>query len=106
MAVTTDGAASITGKHVGLVRLFREVVPDIIWTHCILHHEALASKQMPTELNNVLTQVVKIINHIKANALNSRVFAMLCSEMGSLHKALLLHTEVHWLSRERCLRVF
>lgn len=107
VAITTDGAAAMTGKHVGLVRLFREVVPELIWTHCILHREALASKEMPSELNDVLSQVVKIVNYIKCNALNSRLFGVLCSEMGSLHRALLLHTEIRWLSKGKCLqRVF
>jgi hypothetical protein len=55
----------------------------------------------------VLSEVVKIVNYIKANALNSRLFAVLCDEMGADHKKLLLHAEVRWLSRGKVLsRVF
>ncbi|KAK5648378.1 hypothetical protein RI129_003270 [Pyrocoelia pectoralis] len=59
----------------------------------------LAAKRINPELNEVLSSVVKAINFIKSNALNSRLFSLLCEDMGSLHCNLLLHTEVCWLSR-------
>jgi len=59
---------------------------------------------MPKTLTDVLAQIVKIVNYIKSNALNSRLFNTLCLEMGSLHESLLLHTEVRWLSRGKCLQ--
>ncbi|VVC24878.1 Ribonuclease H-like domain [Cinara cedri] len=104
ISITTDGAAAMTGKHVGLIKLVKDIVPSLKWTHCIIHREALASKQMPKILTDVLAQIVKIINYIKSNALNSRLFKILCSEMGSFHESLLLHTEVRWLSRGKCLQ--
>ena len=52
----------------------------------------------------MLNQSVKIKNVIKSQPLNSRVFGLLCQEMGSGHEQLLLHTEVRWLSRERVLQ--
>jgi hypothetical protein len=42
ISITTDGAASMTGKYVGLVKLVKDIVPSLKWTHCILHREALA----------------------------------------------------------------
>lgn len=42
-----------------------------------------------------------MVNNIKMNPLNSRIFAAICNEMGSDHDHLLLHTEVRWLSRGR-----
>ena len=45
-------------------------------------------------------------NFIKARPLNARLFAALCNEMGCEHEALLLHTEVRWLSRGRVLTRF
>ncbi|KAK7929863.1 hypothetical protein WMY93_006258 [Mugilogobius chulae] len=44
--------------------------------------EMLASKKLSPELNSVMMDVVKVINHIKVNALNSRIFEQLCEEMG------------------------
>ena len=76
-------------------------------THCVIHREMLASWKMSPELNNVLQDVIKIINHIKVHALNSRLFAQLCEEMDTEHTRLLLYTEVRWLSKGRSLaRVF
>jgi len=49
---------------------------------------------MPKTLTDVLAQIVKIINYIKSNALHSCLFKILCSEMGSFHESLMLHTEV------------
>ena len=48
---------------------------------------------MSPELHNVLQDVIKIINHIKAHALNSRLFAQLREEMDTEHTRLLLYTE-------------
>ncbi|XP_064468935.1 protein FAM200A-like [Ornithodoros turicata] len=93
----------MSGKHKGLVARAQEVEPSVRWTHCSIHREALACKDMPSALKDVLAQAVKIVNFIKARPLNSRLFAGMCDEMGSEHKHLLLHTEVRWLSRGKVL---
>jgi hypothetical protein len=49
-------------------------------------------------LKIVLTEAIKVANFIKSRATNSRLFSILCNEMGSEHDKLLLHTEVRWLS--------
>ncbi len=59
---------------------------------------------MPVLFDSVLNQSVKMINLIKSRPLNSRLFGVLCQEMGSGHEQLLLHTEVRWLSRGRVLQ--
>jgi hypothetical protein len=38
------------------------------------------------------------VNHATANALNSRLFAALCDDMGADYEQLLLHADVRWLS--------
>ncbi|GAA6075800.1 SCAN domain-containing protein 3-like [Tachysurus ichikawai] len=67
----------------------------------------LASRKMSPEFNSVLIDVIKVINHIKAHALNSRLFEQFCEEMDAEHRRLLLYTEIRWLSRGKSLtRVF
>lgn len=104
ISICTDGAANTTGRHAGLVAIMKQVAPNIQGTHCMIHREMLASKNMSAELNQVLTIAVKTVNCIKSSALNSRLFAILCDEMGFTHKTLLLHMKVRWLSRDRILK--
>jgi hypothetical protein len=104
ISICTDGAANMTGRHAGLVAKMEQVAPNIQSTHCLIHREMLASRRMSAEFNQVLTTAVKTVNFIKSSSLNSRLFAMLCDEMESTHKTLLLHAEVRWLSRGRILK--
>lgn len=43
----------------------------------------LASRKMAPELKSVLKDIVKVINHVKAQAFNSRLYEQLCEEMVS-----------------------
>jgi len=52
----------------------------------------------------VLNEAVKGVNYLKSRAMNSRLFSILCDEMGSEHRQLLLHTEIRWLSRGKVLK--
>ncbi|XP_049919796.1 SCAN domain-containing protein 3-like [Epinephelus moara] len=105
--VCTDGDAAMTGRLSGLTTRIKEVAPECESTHCFIHREMLASQKMSPELHSVLNDVIKVINLIKAHALNSRLFEQLCEEMDAEHKRLLLHTEIRWLSRGKSLaRVF
>ena len=78
-----------TGQLSGFTTPVKEVTSECESTHCVIHREMLASRKMSPELNNVLQDVIKIINHIKVRALNSRLFAQLCEEMDAEHTRLL-----------------
>ncbi|XP_008061971.1 SCAN domain-containing protein 3 [Carlito syrichta] len=103
VGVCSDGAASMTGKHSEVVTQIKELAPECKTTHCFIHQESLAMKKISAELNSVLTDIVKIVNYIKSNALNSRLFSLLCDNMEADHKQLLLHAEIRWLSRGKVL---
>lgn len=99
VGVCTDGAPAMLGLQSGLVTKVKEKNPSVIGTHCILHREALASRTLPAEVRDVLNLAIKVVNFIKAGALNSRLFKLLCKDMESEHEALLFHTNVRWLSK-------
>jgi len=99
----SGGASALTGRQSGVVAEVKEVAPDVTWTQCFIHREALATKGVPPKFKTVLEDSVKIINFIKARPLNSRLFSLLCDDMGNEHKQLILHSEVRWLSRGKVL---
>ena len=96
---TTDGDPAMLGRKSGFHSYIKAVSPEIIFTHCFIHRFALCAKVLSPELISCLQQIVKIVNFVKTSALNTRLFANLCADLGSDHKCLLFYTEVRWLSR-------
>jgi len=80
-----------------------EISPSILFTDCMIHREALASKKLEPFVNEVLQDAIRVINFIKSKALNFRLFTILCNKMGSDHTKLLPHTEGRCLSRGKIL---
>ena len=74
-AVCTDGAPSMLGSHSGFQTRVKQIVPDVITNHCMIHREALAAKTLPICINIVLQDAIKIVNFVKNSALNTRLFA-------------------------------
>ena len=98
-SVCTDGAPAMLGARSGFVEFVKRKNPNIIATHCMIHREALASRTMPEELKQTLDSAIKILNYIKASALNTRLFQKLCQDMESEHQNLVYHTSVRSLSK-------
>ncbi|XP_055487049.1 zinc finger MYM-type protein 6-like [Leucoraja erinacea] len=99
-SICTDAAASMTGSAKGLIAHIKKENPDVMWTHCVIHREALASKKMSPVLHDILNSSIKVINVIKSRPLNARLFRRLCENMGAEHTQLLLHTEdTDWLAK-------
>ena len=94
VAVCTDGAAAMTGRKSGVTARIKSVNPRIIATHCMLHRQALASKDMEPTLHCVLNRAVTAVNFVKSRALQSRLFGQLCRDMDAGHDALLYHCEM------------
>ncbi|XP_007948276.1 protein FAM200B [Orycteropus afer afer] len=102
--ITSDGTASITGRHSQVIKKLLEVTNNsAVWNHCFIHREALVSREIPQSLMGVLNNAVKVVNFIKSSSLNSRLLETFCSEMGTNHTHLLYHTKVRWLSQGKIL---
>ncbi|XP_033069682.1 protein FAM200B isoform X1 [Trachypithecus francoisi] len=102
--ITSDGTATITGKHSRVIKKLLEVTNNgAVWNHCFIHREGLASREIPQSLMEVLKNAVKVVNFIKGSSLNSRLLETFCSEIGTNHTHLLYHTKVRWLSQGKIL---
>jgi len=99
VGVCIDGARSMSGCYGGLQALIRSKAPDAMWTHCIIHREALASKYLSPALNQVLECVMNVVSFIKTRPLKSRFFKKLCEDIGAEHISLLYYSSARWLSR-------
>lgn len=88
VGVCSDGAASVTGRHQGIIRQMLDRAPEAEWTYCFLHCKSLAAKKMSPELHEVMDISVK--------TMNSRCFAKLCEDMEADNVLLLYHSEVRW----------
>ena len=102
----TDGAPSMAGCNAGLQVLIKEVAPSVVWTHCMIHREALAAKELSNELDNAMKHVVSLVNFIKMSPLRERIFAKVCNESAAEHDILLFYTSACWLSRGKVLQRF
>ncbi|KAL2102327.1 hypothetical protein ACEWY4_001495 [Coilia grayii] len=99
VGVCSDGAAAMTGRNSGVPALIKQNAPHAVFTHCMLHREALVAKRIDDELNQVLQDTIQAVNFIKTRPLKHRLFALLCNEMEARFHGLLLHSNVRWLSR-------
>ncbi len=78
--------------------------PDFVNYHCVIHQQALAGKFV--DFSHVMTLVVKLINSIRAKALQHHLFKALFVELDAAYGDLLLHADVRWLSRGKVLQRF
>ena len=89
------------GKHKGATALIRQRSPNCKFLHCILLRKASACKKLKanssdeaSELEKLMSDIVKIFNAIRPKAKINRLFSKLCDEMSVDHKNLVLHSKV------------
>lgn len=63
---------------VDLLGLVKQLNNSVVLIHCMLHREALASKEQSHDLASVTKHVVKVVNSIEARPKASRRFKVLC----------------------------
>lgn len=67
--------------------------------HCMIHRQALATKKMKPDMKQMMDEAILTVNAIKMSATSTRLFKVLCQEMGAEHQQLLFHSAIRWLSR-------
>ena len=77
IGIYTDGAASMTGIHSGIVGHVKKVAPNITATHCMIHREALVAKKMDASLSEALSYCIKVVNFIKTRPLYCLRFSVM-----------------------------
>lgn len=98
VAIPTDGAPAMRGVRSGFIALCRSdpAFPDFVNYHCVIHQQALVGKVV--DFSHVMTLVVKLINSIRAKALQQRLFKALLDELDAAYGDLILHADVWWQS--------
>ena len=92
--VCSDEASAMLGSQSGFQKKVQELAPQAKGTNCVSHRYALASKTLPSFLQNVLGSVIKIVNYIKSVHLNTRLFNQLYKDVNSKLEALLFYTSI------------
>lgn len=106
IACATDGAPAMVGRYRGFVSRLKNVAPNVLTIHCIIHRHHLVAKHLSGRLHKSMSIVINVINKIKSHPLNDRLFRRLCIENDEEFIRLILHTEVRWLSKGNCLKRF
>jgi len=70
-------------------------------SHCILHRHAQVANKTPYLLIYVFDNEVHILYIIKAWPLNSRLFKLLCNDMGSEYETLTFRTDFCWPTSDK-----
>lgn len=83
VGVCTDEGRSMSGHYQGLQSLIRAKAPNAVWTHCIIHREALAAAKFSPELSAVIKSVTQVINFIKTRPMKARFFSKLSDDTGA-----------------------
>ncbi|XP_078534013.1 SCAN domain-containing protein 3-like [Lissotriton helveticus] len=63
VGVCTDGGRSMAGCYQGLQARIRSKAPNAVWTHCIIHREALAAGNLSEELHEDEVEPIKWVNN-------------------------------------------
>ena len=96
---TTDGVPAMLDRRSGFQARVKAMSPSVTSVHCFLHRFAVVAKLLPPGIKTSLNLVFKVVNCIKTSALNSRLFKVICEDIGSEYTSLLFYTKVRGLSR-------
>ena len=103
ISYATDGAPFMLGKQNGFIAHIKELCPSILSVHCVVHRHHLVDKKISSDLHESLRVVIQTVNKIKSHIKYDRLFRKFCIDTEQEYVRLILHAEVHWLSKGNCL---
>ncbi|XP_060548259.1 general transcription factor II-I repeat domain-containing protein 2A-like [Pantherophis guttatus] len=107
VSITSDGSPPMVGATSGFIQFFvKETKHEVIQFHCIIHQEALCTKENSKKFDNILKDVTKMVNYIMARALNFQRFQALIEGVQAQNNCLPMYNNVRGLSRGRVLERF
>ncbi|PNF15078.1 hypothetical protein B7P43_G16511, partial [Cryptotermes secundus] len=106
VAITTDGAPSITGRNNGFLALCakEESFPSVLSYDCIIHQEALCAKVL--KFDQAMNVVTRVVNYIRSSSTCHRLFRNLLNVSDTEHGDIIFHADIRWLSRGKALERF
>ena len=104
VSVCEDGAPSMMRCKKGFMSFVKKENKNISVVHCLVHRENLAAKEIQGDLAVVFKEIVSMVNVIKSRPSHTRLFCILCDEMGAEHNGLLFHPTFVGYREERCWR--
>ena len=84
--IGTDGAATMTGCHNGVVARLKETTPSVFGVHCAAHRLNLASSQAGDAIpyfNNILRQLVDYFDNSAVRSAGLQAIQTLVEEQGN-----------------------
>lgn len=66
--------------------------------YCFLHLHAVTSLTLPTDVKDMMTTAIRVINFIRAQTLHHRLFKVSSQEIRAEHEVHLSYTGVRYLS--------
>ncbi|XP_068242365.1 protein FAM200C-like [Palaemon carinicauda] len=73
-----DGDLAMLCSPSGFVTRVIQKAPNAIPLHYTMHMQALASKTLPSELQDTFNTIIKTVNFIEGSALNTSLLEKLC----------------------------
>jgi hypothetical protein len=67
VGVCMDAPRIMAGNKEGLQAVTKRSALEAVWTHCMIHCESLATKELCLELNEVMDTVIRTVNYRKTS---------------------------------------
>uniref|UniRef100_A0A834RDR4 Zinc finger BED domain-containing protein 5 n=1 Tax=Sarcoptes scabiei TaxID=52283 RepID=A0A834RDR4_SARSC len=104
VGVCTDLGSTIAGSYGELQSLIHVKSPNVVWTYCIIHKEALVSRYISPPLDMILEIIINIMNYVKNRQQKAKFFKKFTDDLGDESKAVLYYCHSRWLSCKNILK--